>query len=214
MNEKPVRPAPPAWPPGAPAGPDGLARCPWALADPLSMAYHDLRWGRPEPDDDGLFRMLVLEGMQAGLSWSLILKKEAAIVEAFEGLTIDRVASFGPEKVAGIMGNPGVIRNRAKIASAIGNARACQALAAEYGSLSGYLWSYVGHRPVVNPWENMGDIQATTALSDRLSRDLKKRGFKFVGSTITYSFMQAVGMVNDHLAGCAFRFPGGGPQSP
>jgi DNA-3-methyladenine glycosylase I len=162
--------------------------------------------------------MLILEGLQAGLSWSLILRKERTILEAFDGLDPVRVASYGPDKVDELMADPGVIRNRLKISSVVANARGFLAVSEEVGSFSGYLWGHAGHEPVVNDWGGMSEIPVRTDASERLSRDLKKRGFKFVGGGIVYSFMQAVGMVNDHLRGCAFRFPGengrpGGPKS-
>ncbi|MDR2302737.1 MAG: DNA-3-methyladenine glycosylase I [Deltaproteobacteria bacterium] len=186
-----------------------MVRCPWALADPLSRAYHDARWGRPCHDDGELFKTLVLEGMQAGLSWSLILKKESEILSAFEGLDPKKVAAFGAEKVDELMKNPGIIRNRLKINAAITNAKLFLALAQEKGSFSDHVWSFVESKPIVNNFREMAELPATTEISDRISRDLKKRGFKFIGSTIIYSFMQAMGLVNDHLVDCAFRFPEG-----
>jgi DNA-3-methyladenine glycosylase I len=170
------------------------------------MVYHDTRWGRPTFDDRELFRMLVLEGMQAGLSWSLILKKESAILEAFEGLEPKKVVAFGPKKIEGLMNNPGIIRNRLKIQATITNAEEYLRLSEEFTSFSSFIWAYVDHKPIVNTWARMSDIPPKTELSDQISRDLKKRGFKFIGSTIVYSFMQAVGLVNDHLKDCAFRF--------
>ncbi|MDR1110565.1 MAG: DNA-3-methyladenine glycosylase I [Deltaproteobacteria bacterium] len=190
---------PPPWPP------DGLPRCPWATADSLYLSYHDNVWGRPCRDDGFLFRMLILEGMQAGLSWHLVLKKEKAIVEAFEGLDPQRMASFGPAKVSELLLDPGIIRNRLKIEAAISNARACLELAGKEGSLSGFLWSFVQNEPIVNDRRTMGDVPPTTGISDAMSLELRKRGFKFVGSTIMYSLMQAAGLVNDHLRDCAFR---------
>jgi DNA-3-methyladenine glycosylase I len=187
---------------------DGLVRCPWARIDPLSQAYHDHRWGRPCFDDRELFKMLILEGMQAGLSWSLILKKEEAFLEAFEGLDPKRVVTFGPTKVKELLENTGIIRNRLKIESAITNAREFLKLAKENGSFSSYIWSYVNHQPIINDWGQMEELPAKTPLSDTISRDLKKRGFKFIGSTIIYSFLQAVGLINDHLRDCVFRFRG------
>jgi DNA-3-methyladenine glycosylase I len=195
--------------PQAATGPD-LIRCPWALGDPLSMDYHDHRWGRPVKDDPELFKMLILEGMQAGLNWSLILKKEKAIIEAFDGLNPEIVQTFGSAKIEEIMLNPAVIRNRLKIQSVVTNAREFCKLAQEYGSFSAYLWDYVDNRPIVNDWRQMSELPARTDLSDKISLDLKKRGLKFIGSTIIYSFLQAIGLVNDHLRDCAFRFPPGG----
>ena len=151
--------------------------------------------------------MLVLEGMQAGLSWSLVLKKEAAILEAFEGLEIQRVAAYNLSTVDKLMANPDLIRNRLKLSSVITNARQCAALIEECGSFYDYLWSFVDNQPIVGTWHKMSDIPVTTERSNALSKDFKKRGFKFIGGGICYSLMQAVGLVNDHLASCAFRFP-------
>jgi DNA-3-methyladenine glycosylase I len=186
---------------------DGLIRCPWALSDPLSLEYHDHRWGRITRDEVELFKMLTLEGLQAGLSWRIILNKEKAILEAFEGLDPHKVALFGPEKVEELALNPNIIRNRLKITSIIGNAKAYLNLIKETGTFANYLWSFVDNQPIVGTWREMSEIPVTNEISDRLSKDLKKRGFKFVGGQIAYSLMEAVGLVNDHLVNCAFRFP-------
>jgi len=173
--------------------------------------YHDNEWGRPVHDDRKLFEMLVLEGMQAGLSWITVLKKRDAFRKAFDGFDPSKVALYDDAKVEELMGNEKIIRNRLKIKAAVINAGAFLKVAEEYGSFGKMIWSYVNDTPVVNHWNGFGDMPASTPISDRISRDLKKRGFKFVGSTIIYSFMQAVGMVNDHLPHCFVRreLPGG-----
>ncbi len=181
-------------------------RCPWARND-LSIRYHDEEWGVPQHDDRRLFEFLVLEGAQAGLSWNTILAKRERYREVFDGFDPARVAKFGARKVASLMADPGIVRNRLKIASAIDNALAFLAVQAEFGSFDAYIWSFVGGKPKVNRWKRMSDVPARTAESDAMSKDLKKRGFRFVGSTICYAFMQAVGMVNDHLVTC-FRYRG------
>lgn len=190
---------------------DGVIRCAWAGSDPLYQAYHDLEWGAPLHDDRLLFEFLVLEGAQAGLSWITILRKRAAYRMAFHGFDPRLVASFDGLKTAELLANPGIVRNRLKVASAIGNARAFLNVQEEFGSFDAYLWRFVDNRPLQNAWESMAHVPASTALSDALSRDLKQRGFNFVGSTICYAFMQAVGMVNDHIRDCfRWRELGGG----
>jgi DNA-3-methyladenine glycosylase I len=177
-------------------------RCDWAGNDPLYVEYHDTQWGRPVHDDHMLFEMLILEGMQAGLSWITILKKREAFRAAFDSFDIDKIARYDDAKLAELMQNPGVIRNRLKISAAVPNAKAYRAVQEEYGSFDAYLWSYVGGKPVRNHWTTYRENPATTELSDRISKDLKKRGFKFVGSTIVYAYLQAVGVVNDHITSC------------
>jgi len=190
---------------------DGVIRCAWAGSDPLYQAYHDLEWGAPLHDDRLLFEFLVLEGAQAGLSWITILRKRAAYRMAFDGFDPRLVASFDGLKTAELLANPGIVRNRLKVASAIGNARAFLNVQEEFGSFDAYLWRFVDNRPLQNAWASMASVPASTALSDALSRDLKQRGFNFVGSTICYAFMQAVGMVNDHIRDCfRWRELGGG----
>lgn len=184
----------------------GKQRCPWARNE-LSIRYHDEEWGVPQHDDRRLFEFLVLEGAQAGLSWNTILAKRERYREVFDGFDPARVAKYGTRKVASLMADAGIVRNRLKIASAIDNARAFLAVQAEFGTFDAYIWSFVGGRPKVNRWKRMSDVPARTAESDAMSKDLKKRGFRFVGSTICYAFMQAVGMVNDHLVTC-FRYRG------
>lgn len=177
-------------------------RCGWAGAERIYVDYHDNEWGVPEHSDNKLFEMLVLEGMQAGLSWITVLKKRAAFREAFDGFDPRKVAEYGEEKIAELMSNASIIRNRLKICAAITNARAFLEIRKQYGSFDGFIWEYVDNTPIVNHPKSLSDIPASTELSDRISRDLKKLGFKFVGSTIVYSFMQAVGMVDDHVVSC------------
>jgi DNA-3-methyladenine glycosylase I len=179
-----------------------LARCPWPGADPLYLAYHDREWGVPAGDDRHLFEMLILEGAQAGLSWITILRKRERYREAFDGFDARKVARYRDAKVAALLSDAGIVRNRLKIESAVGNAKAFLAVQEQFGSFAAYLWPFVGGTPRVHHWRTMRDVPARTAESDALSAALKARGFRFVGSTICYAFMQAVGMVNDHLVGC------------
>ncbi|MEJ2366893.1 MAG: DNA-3-methyladenine glycosylase I [Acidobacteriota bacterium] len=180
-------------------------RCPWAGGDPLLAEYHDREWGVPCHDERRLFEFLILEGAQAGLSWLTILKKRGAYRAAFEGFHPERVARFGPRKIRSLLSDPGIVRNRLKVEAAVANARAFLETAKEFGSFDAYIWRFVEGKPRHNSWENPGDVPAQTPLSETISRELKKRGFRFVGPTIVYSFMQAVGMVNDHLLDCARR---------
>jgi DNA-3-methyladenine glycosylase I len=182
-----------------------MHRCPWAKTE-LSIAYHDSEWGVPVHDDRLLFEFLVLEGAQAGLSWETILKKRVQYRRVFDNFQARKVARYGERRIQTLLADPGIIRNRLKIEAAIRNAKAFLAVQKEFGSFDQYLWSFVGGTPKVNSWTSIKQVPASTPDSDRMSRDLRKRGFKFVGSTICYAFMQAVGMVNDHLADC-FRFP-------
>lgn len=177
-------------------------RCAWAGEDPLYVAYHDTEWGVPVHDDRLLFEFLILEGAQAGLSWITVLRKRAAYLEAFEGFEPERVARFTARKAASLLKNPGIIRNRLKIASAVQNAGAFLKVQEEFGSFNAYQYRFVGGKPLQNKRRTMKDIPARTAESDAFSADLKKRGFNFVGSTIMYAHMQAVGMVNDHVVDC------------
>ena len=182
------------------------ARCGWArLKNPLYLAYHDREWGEPLHDDRRLFEMLVLEGAQAGLSWETILNKRAAYRKAFDRFEPKKVAAYGKRDVARLMRDAGIVRNRLKIEAAIVNAQAFLEVRREHGRFGHYLWSFVGGEPRQNTWRELAEIPPRTAESDAMSRDLKKRGFKFVGSTICYAFMQATGMVNDHLVDC-FRY--------
>jgi DNA-3-methyladenine glycosylase I len=166
------------------------------------VRYHDEEWGVPVHDDRRQFEFLILEGAQAGLSWSTILNKRAGYREAFADFDVERVARFDKRRVERLMQFPGIVRNRLKIESAISNAKAVLKLRDEHGSLDRYLWSFVGGKPIVNRWTEMKQVPATSPESDALSKDLKRRGFRFVGSTIIYAHMQATGMVNDHLTGC------------
>ena len=179
-------------------------RCSWART-PLSVAYHDREWGTPVHDDRTLFEFLILEGAQAGLSWETILRKREAYRSAFAAFDPSRVARFKQERVARLLQNPGIVRNRLKVASAVQNARLFLEVQREFGSFDTYVWSFVGGRPRINQWRSLRDVPARTAESDALSRDLSKRGFKFAGSTICYAFMQAVGMVDDHTTDCFKR---------
>ena len=182
----------------------GKARCAWSVfsSDPLMIAYHDQEWGVPVHDDRRLFEFLILEGAQAGLSWSTILKKRDRYRQAFDGFDPRRVAAYDDQKVAELLGDAGIVRNRLKIEAAVRNARACLAVQEEFGSFDAYLWPFVGSRPRRNAWASLKDIPARTPESDALSKDLARRGFKFAGSTICYAFMQAVGLVNDHTVDC------------
>lgn len=176
-------------------------RCPWAKSD-LTIDYHDREWGVPVHDERMLFEFLILEGAQAGLSWETVLKKRASYREAFDDFDPQVMAKYGSKKVAALLANPGIIRNRLKVQAAIQNAQALLALQGEVGSFDEYLWRFVEGRTKQNAWKSLRDVPAQTPESDALSKDLKRRGFTFVGSTICYAFMQAVGMVNDHLVDC------------
>ena len=176
--------------------------CPWCTGSALYREYHDREWGVPLHDDRALFELLTLEGAQAGLSWATILKKREIYRRAFDGFDPPMVARYGDEKVAALLADAGIVRNRAKVAAAIGNARALLALTAEGTSFADFLWQFVGDTPIVNRWESLGAVPARSAQSDAMSRALLHAGFKFVGSTICYAFMQACGMVNDHLTSC------------
>jgi DNA-3-methyladenine glycosylase I len=181
---------------------ESLARCAWAGDDPLYCRYHDREWGVPVHDDRVLFEFLLLEGAQAGLSWITILRKREHYRRAFDGFDPQAVARYGPARLRALLADPGIVRNRRKIAAAVANAKAALAVAEEFGSLDAYLWGFVDGRPIVNAWPSAAEVPARTAESDALSRDLRRRGFSFVGPTICYAFMQAVGMVNDHTVDC------------
>jgi DNA-3-methyladenine glycosylase I len=182
-------------------------RCFWAGNDPLYIAYHDDEWGRPCHDDRQLFELLILEGAQAGLSWSTILKKRARYRQVFDGFDPARVARYGQPDVERLLADPGIVRNRLKVRAAIKNAQAFLDVQREFGSFDAYLWSFVGGQPLRRAGLTREAIPARTAESDALSRDLKRRGFSFVGSTIVYAYMQAVGLVDDHLPEC-FKYQG------
>ena len=178
-----------------------LQRCPWA-ENPPNIEYHDTEWGVPQHDDRALFELLILEGAQAGLSWSTILAKRPAYRRAFDRFDPRRVANYDERKVESLLADAGIVRNRLKIASAIANARAFLEVQSEFRSFDRYVWGFVGGKPIVNRRRAMNEVPASTAESDALSKDLLNRGFKFVGSTICYAFMQATGLVNDHLVSC------------
>jgi len=187
-----------------------VSRCGWAGDDPLYIAYHDHEWGVPNHDDRHLFEMLILEGMQAGLAWITVLRKREAFRQAFDNFDVEKVAGYGPERIAAMMENPGIIRNRAKLEASVDNARGFLEVQAEYGSFDTFIWSFVDGQPVINSWRSLSEVPAQTPTSQAMSKALKQRGFRFVGPTICYAFMQAVGMVNDHTTDC-FRHaePGG-----
>ena len=180
------------------------SRCSWATT-PLGIAYHDSEWGVPLHDDRALFEFLILEGAQAGLSWELILRKREAYREAFDGFEPVMVAAYGDAKVAELLANPGIVRNRLKVNAAIGNAHALLEAQREFGSFDAYIWGFVNGSPLTNAWQTLADVPATTPLSETMSKELRRRGFRFVGPTICYSLMQAVGMINDHTTDC-FRY--------
>ncbi len=182
-----------------------VKRCAWAGANFLMLDYHDREWGVPVHDDRKHFEFLILEGAQAGLSWSLILRKREGYRRAFSQFDPEKVARYTSKQIKALTSDPAIVRNRLKIESAVRNARAFLAIQEEFTGFDGYVWRFVGGRPKLNRWKTTRQVPATSAESDALSRDLKKRGFSFVGSTVIYSYMQAVGLVNDHLTGC-FRF--------
>ena len=187
-------------------GMDQRTRCDWVpLNDARYLAYHDEEWGVPSHDDQHLFEMLVLEGAQAGLSWSTILNKREGYRRAFAAFDPAKVARFSPAKVERLLADPSIVRNRSKVESAVNNAKCVLEVQREVGSLDAYLWSFVGDRPLAGTWTSMWDIPASTPESVAMSKDLKRRGFRFVGPTVCYAFMQATGMVNDHTATC-FRY--------
>jgi DNA-3-methyladenine glycosylase I len=177
-------------------------RCPWVTDIPIYLDYHDNEWGRPVHDDNKLFEMLILEGAQAGLSWISVLKKRENYRKAFDGFNPAKVALYDQDKIDELMANEGIIRNRLKINSTILNAKLFLDIQEQYGSFDKFIWEYVDNKPVIGHWESFDDMPLTTPLSDNISKDLKKMGFKFVGTTIIYSFMQATGMVNDHFKSC------------
>lgn len=178
------------------------SRCQWAGDLPVYIDYHDNEWGRPVHDDNRLFEMLVLEGMQAGLTWITVLKKREAFRQAFDEFDPVKVARYGDKKIQELLENKGIIRNRLKVNAAVTNAKVFLEVQKNYGSFDQFIWAYVDHIPIKNHWEKMEEIPAATPLSNRISKDLKKMGFKFVGPTIIYAFMQATGMVNDHVMDC------------
>ncbi|HLV77746.1 MAG TPA: DNA-3-methyladenine glycosylase I [Marinobacter sp.] len=178
-------------------------RCPWCGTDPLYVHYHDTVWGRPEYDDRALFEKLCLDGQQAGLSWITILRKQDSYRAAYAGFDPEKIVRFTEQDLAGLMANPGIVRNRLKVESVVRNARSYLALKEKGIGFAGFLWQFVGGEPVQNHWQSVDQVPAVTAESEAMSRGLKKAGFNFVGPTIVYAFMQATGMVNDHLVSCA-----------
>lgn len=182
-----------------------MKRCDWAEISLLELAYHDEEWGVPTTDDLYLFEMLILESAQAGLSWSTILKKRGGYQQVFDRFDPKKIAYYKSAKIKALMNNPSIVRNRAKIEATIINAKIYQEITAEHGRFANYIWSFVDGTPINNAWKETSQVPANTELSDLMSKSLKKRGFKFVGTTICYAFMQAVGMVNDHLTSC-FRY--------
>ncbi len=183
-------------------------RCEWAGTDPLYQRYHDEEWGVPCHDDRHLFEMLILEGAQAGLAWITILRKREAYRKAFEGFDPRRVAAFDAARVETLLQDPGIVRNRLKIMAAVDNAKAFLEVQAEFGSFDAYLWPFIGGQPRINRWKTLAEVPAVTPEAEALSKDLKRRGFRFVGPTIVYAFMQAVGMVDDHVGHCWKRAKG------
>ncbi|MGX7243834.1 DNA-3-methyladenine glycosylase I [Enterococcus quebecensis] len=177
-------------------------RCDWANGNELEEKYHDEEWGRPEHDDHKLFEMLILESMQAGLSWSTILKKRVTLTSAYDQFDYVKIAEYTQEKIDSLLEDPGIIRNKLKINATINNAQVFMQVQEEYGSFDTFIWSYVDNKPIQNRWKEIGEVPASTELSDRISKDLKKKGFKFLGTTTVYAFMQATGMVDDHLLYC------------
>jgi DNA-3-methyladenine glycosylase I len=177
-------------------------RCAWAQYDPLYAEYHDNEWGNPLHDDQKLFEMLILEGFQAGLSWITILRKRENFRMAFDNFNVEKIASYDKKKINLLLNDEGIIRNRLKIEAAIKNSSAFLKIKDEFGTFDRYIWQFVNHIPIKNKYRRMSEIPAKTAISDAMSKDLKRRGFSFVGSTICYAFMQATGMVNDHIYGC------------
>ena len=181
-----------------------MKRCDWPKNE-LAIAYHDKEWGVPLHNDKGLFEFLILEGAQAGLSWDTILRKRENYRKAFDGFDVKKVARYTDKRVEKLLQNEGIIRNRLKVAAAVLNAKAFLTVQKEFGSFDKYIWAFIDGKPIVNKWKTTGQVPATSDASDAISKDMKKRGFKFVGSTIIYAHMQATGMVNDHLVSC-FRY--------
>lgn len=182
-----------------------IIRCGWCEKDDLYRNYHDEEWGKPVDDDETIFQFLVLESFQAGLSWYTILKKRENFAEAFDQFDYKKIAKYSEDKVEELMNNAGIIRNRLKILATINNARRFQEVQKEFGTFSKYIWNFVEGEPIVNHPKTLSEVPATTEISDALAKDLKKRGFKFLGSTVMYAHMQATGLVNDHLVDCSFK---------
>jgi len=182
-----------------------MKRCDWATSSTLEAEYHDKDWGVPAHDDRFLFEMLILEGAQAGLSWATILKKREGYRKAFDNFDAVKISKYSQEKIDELLNNPDIVRNKLKINATIQNAKKFLEIQKEFGSFDSFIWSFVGGKPINNSWDKMSDVPAKTKESDAMSKELKRRGFKFIGSTICYAYMQSVGMVNDHLTSC-FRY--------
>ncbi len=182
-----------------------MKRCDWAISNPLEREYHDEEWGVPVHDDRLLFELLILEGAQAGLSWATILQKRAGYIAAFDNFNVKKIARYSDAKKEKLLQEPGIVRNKLKISAAVTNAKCFMTVQKEYGSFDSYIWSFVGGSPIQNRWKTMADVPAITPEAEAMSKDLKRRGFKFVGPTTCYAYMQAAGMVNDHLISC-FRY--------
>lgn len=182
-----------------------LQRCSWALGSKLEQIYHDTEWGVPLHDDKKLFELITLEGAQAGLSWATVLNRRENYRMLFDDFEVEKIARYDNRKIESLLTNPGIIRNRLKVEATVSNARAFIALQNEFGSFDAFIWQFIDGKPIVNQWKDVENIPSHTPLSDRLSKQLKKRGFRFVGTTICYAFMQATGMVNDHIVDC-FRY--------
>lgn len=182
-----------------------VIRCDWANKSELEKQYHDTQWGKPVHNDKELFKMLILEGKQAGLSWATILAKMNTLCQAFDDFDPDKLIAYDEHRIEELLTNDGIIKNRLKVNAVIHNARMYFLLCKKYGSLDAFLWSYVDYQPIINHWETRSDVPANTPLSDKISTQLKKEGFKFVGTTTIYALMQSIGMVNDHLNSCSFR---------
>lgn len=179
-----------------------MKKCTWALSSPSEEQYHDFEWGVPAHDDRLLFEFLILEGAQAGLSWSTILNKRNGYRQAFDNFDAEKIAKYDDKKIAELLANPSIVRNKLKINAAVTNAQAFLTVQQDFGSFDAYIWQFVDGKPLHNTWKNAAEVPASTPISELMSKDLKKRGFKFVGSTICYAYMQAVGMVNDHTIEC------------
>ena len=179
-------------------------RCPWAKSE-NDIAYHDTEWGVPSHDDSYIFEMLILEGFQAGLSWNTILQKRENFRKAFDNFDYKKIAKYDEKKLNELMQNEGIIRNKLKINSTVTNAVSFMKIQKEFGSFSDYIWGFTDKKRIINKWKDLSEVPATTELSDKISKDLKKRGFKFIGSTIIYSFLQAIGIIDDHLASCPYK---------
>ena len=182
-----------------------MKRCEWCGDDPLYVKYHDKEWGVPVHDDRTLFEFLVLEGAQAGLSWITILRKREGYRKAYDDFDVQKVASYDESKIEELLINPDIVRNKLKVRSSVNNAKLFMEIQKEFGSFDSYIWSFTDGKQIINRWEDISQVPVTSELSDNVSRDLKKRGFKFTGSTIIYSYLQAVGIINDHTIWCSFR---------